>query len=144
MDTTKLNNSTPTPVLLTNTAELLFRQVHPTFIQENRPTSQAFKPTPKDEKKLSVSREQLTTASASYETYTNGHGLESVGVWGVTVGEATSHALPVQHAPLKAPPVDDPAHTLIDYTGQPREAKVKTIAQKLAASARDRGCLFKP
>jgi len=34
--------------------ELLLRQVHPNFIVESRITSQAFLPTEKDEKKLSV------------------------------------------------------------------------------------------
>ena len=33
---------------------LLFRQVNPGWIREGRVTSQAFKPTAKDEKKLSV------------------------------------------------------------------------------------------
>lgn len=33
---------------------LLHRQVHPSWIQEGRVTSQAFKPTPKDEGMLSV------------------------------------------------------------------------------------------
>ena len=33
---------------------LFLRQIHPTFVQNGRPTSQAFRPTPKDENQLSV------------------------------------------------------------------------------------------
>ena len=37
-----------------NENTLLLRQIHPAFIQQNTITSQAFRPTPKDEKLLSV------------------------------------------------------------------------------------------
>ena len=33
---------------------LLLRQIHPSFVQDGRVTSQAFRPTPKDESLLSV------------------------------------------------------------------------------------------
>jgi hypothetical protein len=37
-----------------NDSTLLLRQIHPGFFQYGRPSSQAFRPTPKDEKMLSV------------------------------------------------------------------------------------------
>jgi len=33
---------------------LLLRQVHPSFVQDGKITSQVFRPTPKDENKLSM------------------------------------------------------------------------------------------
>ncbi len=45
---------------------LLLRQIHPLFIQEGRVTSQAFRPTPKDQKKLSVYDGDLITAERSW------------------------------------------------------------------------------
>ena len=37
-----------------NSKTILLRQIHPIWIQQGRVTSQAFRPTPKDENKLSV------------------------------------------------------------------------------------------
>ena len=37
-----------------NNETLLLRQIHPSFIQAGHITSQAFRPTPKDQNKLSV------------------------------------------------------------------------------------------
>ena len=38
--------------LLADDDEVLFRQVHPAFVRDGRPSSQAFRPTPKDEGSL--------------------------------------------------------------------------------------------
>ena len=54
---------------LTDPGEVLFRQVHPSWIQAGKPTSQAFRPTPKDRGLLSVSRSSKTTASAAFELH---------------------------------------------------------------------------
>jgi len=48
----------------------VLRQIHPGFVQDGRPSSQAFRPTPKDEQKLSVyDGDQITPANA-FEHYT--------------------------------------------------------------------------
>jgi hypothetical protein len=65
--------------VLTDDGELLYRQVHPSFVRDGRPTSQAFRPTPKDENKLSVARGSLTTEKAAYEHHTVALGLGSAG-----------------------------------------------------------------
>ena len=80
--------------LLADDDEVLFRQVHPSFVRDGRPSSQAFRPTPKDEGKLSVARGSLTTPPAAFRLYTEGLGLPSVGTWGVTVGECREQGLP--------------------------------------------------
>jgi hypothetical protein len=49
---------------------LLLRQIHPGFIQNGRVTSQAFRPTPKDKKKLSVYDGDKIDPEAAYRHYT--------------------------------------------------------------------------
>ena len=67
--------------------ELLLRQVHPNFIIESRITSQAFLPTEKDDKKLSVNRSSMISAHEAFDLHTQQKKLQSVGVWGISVGE---------------------------------------------------------
>ncbi|WAS95285.1 hypothetical protein [Nannocystis punicea] len=99
---------------LTDPTEQVFRQVHPSWIQQGRPTSQAFKPTPKDAGLLSVSRAAKTTAAASFELHTQQKGLASVGVWAFSVSDCTEAALNVFEDPVETP-VPDPAHTVVDF-----------------------------
>lgn len=103
---------------LSDLDELVFRQVHPSFVRDGRPSSQAFRPTPKDEGKLSVARGALTTAQAAYELYTSGLGYASGGAWAITLGECRAQTLAVLPDPLTSPPekVADPAHAVIDFT----------------------------
>lgn len=50
-------------------ATLLLRQIHPTFIQYGRVTSQAFRPTPKDEDQLSVDNGDMITAEEACRAF---------------------------------------------------------------------------
>ena len=85
-----MTTSASTP--LSDDEELLFRQVHPSFVRDGRPSSQAFRPTAKDEGKLSVARGSLTTPAGAFEVHTTGLGLPSAGTWAVTVGECDAVA----------------------------------------------------
>lgn len=117
--------------------ELLHRQVHPSFLQNGRVSSQAFRPTPKDDGELSVSRASLTTAEAAYQLYTEEKKLQSVGVWSVTVGECEGVGLKAFADPLEGPP-PDPAHAVIDFRHLGTNA-VEKASSRLAAVARARG-----
>jgi len=90
---------------------LLLRQIHPAFIKLGRPTSAAFRPTPKDEHKLSVYDGDMITAAASFMHYRE-RKLASVGVLAVTVGECAAQNLPSQSSPDVFP-----EHAEIDFTG---------------------------
>ncbi len=107
-----------------NDATLLLRQIHPGFLQNDRVTSQAFRPTPKDEKKLSVYDGDLTTPGESYHHYTEKLGLSSTGVMAVSVKE--SRAIDLE-------PVSDPEpfpeHVVIDFSALPSEKSIKTKAK---------------
>lgn len=121
-----------------NASTLLHRQVHPSWVLGDRVTSQAFRPTPKDKKRLSVYDGDQITAEAAWQHYTNDLGHTSAGVLTVTVGECDNLELPV---------VPDPAtfqeHTLIDFSAFSRR-QIETKAKTLRANANLRGWQYRP
>lgn len=122
--------------------ELLLRQVHPSFIQDGRITSQAFRPTPKDQKKLSVNRDSLIAPQEAFELHTKRKNLSSGGVWAVSVLEVSETAeLSIEKDPV-TDPIEDLSHCLIDFSKIDPESRIKAIGSKLADKARSRGCLF--
>jgi hypothetical protein len=123
-------------VRLEDVGELLYRQVHPTWVEDGVPSSQAFAPTRKDKGKLSIARGRLVTAEDAYRHYTDVLGLSSAGTWAVMVGEARTTTLESFAEPLH----DDPAHGYVDFRelGR-REAERK--AKLLLPHAVDRGRL---
>ena len=124
---------------LDDLSELLWRHVHPSWVRDGEPTSQAFKPTPKDEGKLSVSRGSLTTAPKAFALHTESLGLDAVGMWAVSVGEVIAEPIVLSaYTDPVAAPVPDPAHALIDFSAQPRKS-VEAKAKLLLAAARRRG-----
>lgn len=128
------------PERLTDKAELLFRQVHPNWLNDGQPSSQAFKPTLKDEGKLSTARAAKTTPEAAFVHHTDTLGLQSAGTWAVSVEEIEATPVPLEAYgdPVTEPTVD-PAHAFIEY---PDDRKlVETKAKILRAKARDRGRL---
>ncbi|MGH2853373.1 MAG: hypothetical protein ACRDLF_04175 [Solirubrobacteraceae bacterium] len=124
---------------LTNPDEALYRQVHPSWIADGVPSSQAFKPTKKDEGMLSIALGSKTTPEGAFAHHTQVLQRESVGTWGVSVAQATDAGLRSYEQPLD----DSPAHGFIDFRGLARgqtEAKAKLLLGK----ARHRGRLYPP
>lgn len=129
---------------LTDKAELLFRQIHPNFLENGEPSSDRFRPSAKDKNKLSLDRSSLTTPEKSHALYTS-NGLQSAAVFGLSVEEFESetiscHSDPVDETETSAA---NPAHALADY-GLHTEQKQKLIAKKLKRLAISRGCLYPP
>ena len=120
-----------------NNATLLLRQIHPSFIQNDRITSQAFRPTPKDEKKLSVYDGDLIDSVATFEHYTQELKLASVGVMGVTVDECNTLNLPCRHDPEPFP-----EHAIIDFSDLAESAVTKK-SKLLKKKAEFRGWLYR-
>lgn len=115
---------------------LLLRQIHPSFVQNGRPTSQAFLPTAKDGDQLSVYDGDMILPLASWEHYTTVLGLQSAGVMAVTFAECGTVALSVI-----ADGVPFPEHCTIDFSNvTPKEAKKK--AKVLASFGDSRGWLL--
>jgi hypothetical protein len=120
----------------------LYRQVHPSWIQEGRVTSQAFNPMPKDQGYLSVANSELTSAELAYRHHTEALHLASSGTWAVTVKQCTDAQLEAHEDP-ETEPVPDPAHAVIDF----RKCDKRTSKQKadiLAGHARKLGRLHPP
>lgn len=128
---------------LSDVAELLLRQVHPGFVRDGRVGSQAFRPTPKDKRMLSVARAVLTTAEAAFTRHTECLALASAGTWAVTVGECAELALPVRPDAIIEEPCPDPAHAVVDFTAL-TNSKIEAHGARLARRANDRGRLHPP
>jgi hypothetical protein len=119
--------------------EFLYRQIHPQWIIDGEPSSQAFKPTKKDEGILSIALGSKTTASGAFLHHTKVLKLASAGTWAVTVGEVEAVDLSSFEQPLE----DSPAHGFIDFGDLGRGA-IESKAKRLLANARERGCVYHP
>ena len=128
---------------LSSLDELLYRQVHPSFMEDGVPSSAAFKPTPKDEGKLSLDRSSITTDEAAYILHTEGKSLASIGVYGLLVGECEDSSLSCYSDPLPATELlpANPAHAYCDFTGV-GASRLKILAKRLKNHAVLRGQLF--
>lgn len=116
---------------------LLLRQIHPSFIQDGRVTSQAFRPTPKDEFLLSVDDGDRVSAVASWQRFIANPACKSMGVQALSHAECTAEELPV---------IEDgnphPEHCSVDLKAFDK----KTIEKKsklLHAQAEARGWLVR-
>lgn len=110
-----------------NSATLLLRQVHPTWVQSGRVTSQVFKPTPKDQQRLSVYDGGQITAKDAWGHYTAKLGHKSAGVLAVSVEECQAQKLTAE-----SDPTPFPEHAVIifdDYTNSQIEKKAKCLRQ---------------
>ena len=115
---------------------LLLRQIHPSFFQAGRVTSQAFRPTPKDGNYLSVDNGRKIQAAASWKRFTSNLGCSSCGVMAVTQEECEAQNLPVIEDAIPYP-----EHCSIDFTAfEKREIERK--AKLLSRQAQERGWLF--
>ncbi len=120
-----------------NDDALLYRQVSPSWVQKGRVTSQAFKPFPKDGKRLSVYDGDLITAEDAWAYYTGDLGFASVGVLAVSRGDCAAQDLPVE-----PDPEPHPAHALIDFTAC-SNTQVEKKAKRLTVAATERGWRYK-
>ncbi len=112
---------------------LLLRQVSPSWIQQGRVTSQVFRPTPKDQCRLSAYDGDQIVAEKAWKHFTASLGFESVGVMAVSVQECQVNELPATPDPKPFP-----EHVAIDFTGL-GENQIKKKSKLLKAAAEVRG-----
>lgn len=124
--------------LLIDQHEILFRQIHPEFMQNGEPSSQPFCPSAKDESKLSVDRSALTTAARSLELFReNGHA--SCAVYGLQVKEFLDEEITCYSDPILASVgiLGNLAHAVADYSAHSKaQQKLKAKRLKIRAIAR--------
>jgi len=111
---------------------LLLRQIHPSFMRNGEPTSQAFQPTSKDENRLSVDNADKIDARQAHERFAS----VSVGVRAVSCIECSELSLPVIE---DATPY--PEHCSIDFTELSNSA-YRNKARLLRAHVATRGWLY--
>lgn len=118
------------------TTELL-RQIHPIFVQQGKVTSQAFRPTPKDENMLSVDNGDKVSPDDALKRFINNPECSSVGVMAVTLQECQSQSLPVVEDAIPYP-----EHCSIDFSAQSK-GQIKKKAKLLRGYAEKRDWLFR-
>ena len=74
---------------------LLLRQIHPSFVQNGRATSQAFRPTPKDEFLLSVDNGDMVAPHLTWMRFSGQPDCSSAGVMAISNGECLTCDLQV-------------------------------------------------
>jgi hypothetical protein len=126
----------PTPVVAD---EVLFRQIHPSFLADGVVQSNAFKPTKKDEGKLSVSLASLTSAENAYLHHTTFLKMASAGVWAVTGKECIDNSLQGYHDSQP----NNQAHGFIDFRSKSNK-QIDNAAKALKNHANKRGVVFLP
>lgn len=114
----------------------LLRQIHPSFVQNGRVTSQAFRPTPKDGLNLSAYDGNKITALDSWTHFTSQENCRSMGVMAITNGECMSQELNVIPDGLPFP-----EHVSIDFSNFEKSA-IEKKAKALARLAHERGWLY--
>lgn len=120
---------------ISDNSALLYRQAHPNFILEGRPSSQMFEVRKSDNGNLSVANGALTTAKKAFEHYTQIKKLKSAGSWAVLVSECVSNSLKAFESPTDA----DPAHAHVDLSQLGGTAAAKRMAKILTNLAIERG-----
>ena len=116
---------------------LLLRQIHPSWIQLGRVTSQAFKPTSKDNKRLSVYDGAQVTAEESWTHYTETLQCSSAGVMAVSIRECET-----LHLDAEPDPAIFPAHVVIKFDSY-SNSQVEKKAKHLKRDAEARGWQYR-
>ena len=123
---------------LANGSTLLFRQIPMKYIKRGRPSSLAFTPMPKDNRRLSCYDGSMITAKQSYDHFLK-MGYISSGVLGVTVSECIELSLSAESDPLPFP-----EHAVIVFPQELTNSKVKTLGQLLRDKAVEHGWQYRP
>jgi len=131
-----------------NKETLLHRQIHPTWVQndtissqaflaENNIASLAFIPSEKDDKKLSVYNGEKFTPKESYTHFTSEY--QSTGVLSVTIDEVDS----VDNLIVEENNNPFDGHSVIDYSNIENSTQIKKKAKKIKNLAVKRGWTHK-
>jgi hypothetical protein len=111
---------------------MLHRQVNSSWIQNGRPSSQTFRPTPKDKFQLSLYDGDMIDAEASWKHFTSA-GHNSVGVLSLLVREFAEEGLTCHSSPEVFA-----EHVHADYTGL-TEGQMRGKGKRLLVVALNRG-----
>jgi hypothetical protein len=114
---------------------LLWRQIHPDFVQNGFASSVMFRPNESDKGLMSVYDGDLIDAASSWVHYTTVSNKKSIGVTGLTVDECLSEGLSA-----RSDPESFAEHAVVDFTAV-TENQWRSKSKKLQAKALARGWL---
>lgn len=120
-----------------NEANLLLRQVNPSWVHLGRPTSLTFRPTKKDEGKLSTYDGDAITPPSAWAHFTETLKFQSVGVLACSIGEFREENLSAESDPLP----DFPQHVSVDYSAYSK-GEIERKSKRLTSLATGRGWLY--
>jgi len=118
--------------LMSNADELLYRQMTQHMFDGDKLKTEAFGPTSADRDMASYSRSTEVTPQESRDWHTQYSTSPSLGVWGVTVGEAIAsgrHVIDDSQCPLAEGRHRPSGHCFIDFRGLPKPAKREVRAR---------------
>ena len=121
---------------------MLHRQIHPAFFRNGRVESPAFRPSSKDEGKLSTEDGDRITAEAAWVRYTTVRRFDSVGSMAVTTDECAGLVLPVIEDGGTDPKLSA-EHVSIDFNGLDRK-QTESKSKKLRDAAVTRSWTHRP
>lgn len=125
--------------LLQDSTEILLRHIRQKhMVDDGTPSSQAFRPMPKDKNRLSLDRSSKVSPEQSYHNFRDRY-FESYAVFGVTVGEFNAHEIRCYHDPDE---LHNPAHSYADFSSFPTRSQQKRVSEKIKNVAIVRGQLF--
>ncbi len=125
---------------LTDEAEYLWRQVPSGFLDKGVPSSQTFRPMPKDQGKPSIARGAVVDAEGACRRHRS-RGYDSVGTLAVTVGEVTAEKLSAwDDSELPGVPEE---HGYIDFRDLATKGEQQRRATKLLDRALARGWVYR-
>ena len=124
-----------------NLETLLLRQINPSFIQNGRVTSQAFRPTPKDENNLSVYDGDQITPEDSWRHFTLNPLCSSAGVMAVSQRQCAEQGVPVVPDPDPSG-VPFPEHAYLNFSDLSKR-EIEKKAKALSSKARERDWLYR-
>ena len=116
----------------------LLRHVHPSWVQNDRPSSRVFLPTAKDYSQLSVYDNSLISLDDSINHYQTILGNKSFGVLAVDVKECIDLDLEP-----RSDPEPFPEHVIIDFSNVGSKNQIKNKSKRLRDAALVRGWLAK-
>ena len=115
----------------------LLRQVHPVLLKSSGEImGTAFTPSDRDAGLLSTLHGRIGAAEA-YRRWTESWGFDSIGTYGLEVGEVHDVGL----GALDDSALVEPDHISIDFRTVPTKGQIRQIGRKLRDAAVARGCL---
>lgn len=114
---------------ITDTRELLHRAIRQIWAEDNKVSSQNFKPMPNDHGLLSVNQASKADAATTLAHAQNAN-LAPVAVMSVSLDDVTAAGLSAHEDPVDG----NPAHAVLNFTALDRKG-VEKAAKKLRAAA---------